>query len=55
MKRSIFTLAIMAVLLATGCCEGIFYWEPEYRPGQYKLGAFDSSGQPTVIMDGFGE
>lgn len=40
---------------AGGHCEGIFYWEPECRPGQYKLGAFYSSGQPTVIMDGFGE
>lgn len=40
---------------ATGHCEGIFYWEPECRPGQYKLGAFDSEGRPTVIMDGFGE
>ena len=38
---------------ATGHCEGIFYWEPECRPFQYKLGAFDSEGKPTVIMDGF--
>lgn len=27
--------------------------EPECRPFQYKLGAFDSEGKPTVIMDGF--
>ena len=40
---------------ATGHCEGIFYWEPECRPFQYKLGAFDSKGRPTVIMDGFKE
>ena len=40
---------------ATGHCEGIFYWEPECRPFQYKLGAFDSEGRPTVIMDGFKE
>lgn len=40
---------------ATGHCEGIFYWEPECRPGQYKLGAFTSQGQPTVIMDAFWE
>ena len=40
---------------ATGHCEGIFYWEPECRPSQYKLGAFDSEGKPTVIMDGFEE
>ena len=38
---------------ATGHCEGIFYWEPECRPFQYKLGAFDSKGKPTAIMDGF--
>ena len=38
---------------ATGHCEGIFYWEPECRPFQYRLGAFDSEGRPTVIMDGF--
>lgn len=38
---------------ATGHCEGIFYWEPECRPFQYKLGAFDSEGKPTAIMDGF--
>ena len=38
---------------ATGHCQGIFYWEPECRPGQYKLGAFTSDGRPTVIMDAF--
>ena len=40
---------------ATGHCEGIFYWEPECRPNQYKLGAFDSEGKPTAIMNGFHE
>jgi len=40
---------------ATGHCEGVFYWEPECRPSQYKLGAFDSYGRPTVIMDAFKE
>ena len=40
---------------ATGHCEGVFYWEPECRPSQYRLGAFDSEGKPTVIMDGFTE
>lgn len=40
---------------ATGHCEGIFYWEPECRPSQYKLGAFSSDGRPTAIMDGFSE
>lgn len=36
-----------------GRCKGVFYWEPECRPGQYKLGAFTATGRPTVIMDAF--
>jgi len=40
---------------ATGHCLGVFYWEPECRPSQYKLGAFDHEGRPTVIMDAFDE
>ena len=36
-------------------CRGVFYWEPQCLPGGYKLGAFDSQGTPTVIMDGFVE
>ena len=36
-----------------GVCRGVFYWEPECRPSQYKLGAFTSEGYPTVIMDAF--
>lgn len=36
-----------------GRCRGVFYWEPQCTPGGYKLGAFDSKGAPTVIMDGF--
>ncbi len=39
--------------LSGGKCQGVFYWEPECRPGQYKLGAFTSEGYPTVIMDAF--
>ncbi len=38
-----------------GRCKGIFYWEPECRPGQYKLGAFTSNGSPTVIMNAYRE
>lgn len=38
-----------------GHCRGVFYWEPQILPGGYKLGAFDSNGTPTVIMDGFVE
>lgn len=33
-----------------GHCLGVFYWEPTCRPAKYKLGAFDSNGQPTAIM-----
>ena len=36
-----------------GHCKGVFYWEPECKPSQYKLGAFTESGYPTVIMDAF--
>ena len=36
-----------------GHCKGVFYWEPECRPQQYKLGAFTNDGHPTAIMDGF--
>ena len=36
-------------------CKGVFYWEPECKPGQYKLGAFTEDGRPTKIMDAFKE
>ena len=36
-----------------GRCRGVFYWEPQCLPGGYKLGAFDSHGTPTAIMQGF--
>lgn len=36
-----------------GHCRGVFYWEPQCLPGGYKLGAFDSTGTPTEIMNGF--
>ena len=36
-----------------GRCKGVFYWEPECRPSQYRLGAFTEEGHPTVIMDAF--
>ncbi|MBQ8673983.1 MAG: glycosyl hydrolase 53 family protein [Bacteroides sp.] len=38
-----------------GRCKGVFYWEPECRPGPYRLGAFTADGRPTVIMDAFAE
>ena len=36
-----------------GRCRGVFYWEPQCLPGGYKLGAIDSNGAPTAIMNGF--
>ena len=36
-----------------GKCKGVFYWEPECKPSQYRLGAFTADGRPTVIMDAF--
>ena len=36
-----------------GRCRGVFYWEPECKPSQYRLGAFTEDGKPTVIMDAF--
>lgn len=36
-----------------GRCKGVFYWEPQCKPGQYRLGAFAADGRPTVIMDAF--
>jgi len=38
-----------------GRCKGVFYWEPECKPSQYKLGAFTEDGRPTVIMDAFSD
>ena len=38
-----------------GRCKGVFYWEPECKPSQYRLGAFTEDGRPTVIMDAFRE
>ena len=38
-----------------GHCRGIFYWEPQTLPGGYKLGAFNSNGGPTAIMEAFVE
>jgi arabinogalactan endo-1,4-beta-galactosidase len=34
---------------------GVFYWEPEaYNWQNYGLGAFDSTGKPTIALDAFG-
>jgi arabinogalactan endo-1,4-beta-galactosidase len=33
---------------------GVFYWEPEaYNWQNYGLGAFDTTGKPTIALDGF--
>ena len=42
-----------AVNNTDGHCKGVFYWEPECRPSQYKLGAFTEDGHPTIIMNAF--
>ncbi len=35
---------------------GVFYWEPEaYNMNGYSMGAFDTKGKPTAIMDAFTE
>ena len=40
---------------ATGCCPGVFYWEPEADPDSgYKMGAF-AGGRPTEAMRAFAE
>lgn len=36
-----------------GRCKGVFYWEPECKPSQYRLGAFTEDGHPTAIMRSF--
>ncbi len=36
-------------------CKGVFYWEPQCKPSQYRLGAFTEDGKPTVIVEAFKE
>lgn len=36
-----------------GHCRGVFYWEPECKPSQYRLGAFGEDGRPTKIMQAY--
>lgn len=38
-----------------GRCKGVFYWEPECKPSQYRLGAFTEDGRPTIIMKAFSD
>ena len=41
--------------VANGQGLGVFYWEPEaYNWQSYGLGAFDTTGKPTIALDAFG-
>ena len=48
-------LVTRAKAIANKKCLGVFYWEPEAHSGWkgYSLGAFDTSGKPTVALDAF--
>ena len=37
------TALFLAMVIICGC-KGVFYWEPECKPSQYKLGAFTEDG-----------
>ena len=52
-RRQLKRVVSEAQTMTKGRCRGVFYWEPQCLPGGYKLGAFDSTGTPTAIMDGF--
>ncbi len=52
-KRNLSQLISRSLEETDGRCRGVFYWEPQCRPRQYRLGAFTEDGRPTVIMDAF--
>ncbi len=52
-KKNLELLINECLTKTKGRCLGVFYWEPQCRPGQYRLGAFTEDGRPTVIMDAF--
>lgn len=54
-KRQLARIIEESVNNTDGHCHGVFYWEPECRPRQYKLGAFDADGRPTAIMEAYTE
>ena len=54
-KRQLLKLLTLCQEKTDGHCLGVFYWEPECRPGMYRLGAFTEDGKPTMIMDAFRE
>lgn len=54
-KRQLASLLKQARQETNRRCKGVFYWEPECKPSQYRLGAFTEDGHPTSIMDAFAE
>ena len=48
------TALFLAMVIICGC-KDVFYWEPECKPSQYKLGAFTEDGHPTIIMNAFSD
>ena len=48
-------LMVKTKAIANDKCLGVFYWEPQsYNSwNNYNLGAFDSTGRPTVAMEAF--
>ncbi len=54
-RRNLSRLINESLTKTDGRCRGVFYWEPQCRPRQYRLGAFTEDGRPTVIMDAFRE
>lgn len=52
-KRQMTRVVRESLTKTNGRCKGVFYWEPQCRPRQYRLGAFTEDGHPTVIMDAF--
>ena len=52
-KRQLTQLLQLCRNETEGHCRGVFYWEPQCTPSQYRLGAFTANGQPTIIMDAF--
>jgi arabinogalactan endo-1,4-beta-galactosidase len=54
-KRQLLRVLRESKFETNGICRGVFYWEPECRPSQYRLGAFTEDGHPTIIMEAFSE
>lgn len=54
-KNFLDDLIAQAKAIPNDMCQGILYWEPQAYNGwkAYTLGAFDSTGRPTVALDAF--